>query len=567
MATMPFHRYQPYPAIRLPDRRWPDQILAVAPIWCSVDLRDGNQALIEPMDGATKRRMFEALVKIGFKEIEVGFPAASQTDFDFVRMLIDDHMIPDDVTIQVLTQAREPLVRRTFEALRGVKQAIVHLYNSTSTLQRRVVFGLDRDGITEIAVEGAKLIKAIAEETPETRFTFEYSPESYTGTEPDYAVEICDAVMAVWQPTPTRKVILNLPATVEMSTPNAYADGIEWFCRQLPARDSAIISVHPHNDRGSAVAAAELAVLAGADRIEGTLFGNGERTGNVDLVTLALNLMSQGVDPHLDLSDIGAVVRVAEDCTRLPVHPRHPYAGELVFTAFSGSHQDAIKKGMAALRQANSDQWQVPYLPVDPADLGRNYQAVIRINSQSGKGGISYILERDHGLQLPRGLQIEFSGVVQTVTDTTGKEIDPAALWACFDAEYLASTEPLAIAHYTTMPCRSPVGSVEIMADIRIHGVPQSITGIGNGPIDAFVKALATHCGITVVIDDYHEHAVNHGSNALAAAYIAILAPGRVPLFGVGVNANIVSASLAAVASAINRAFRANILHRESVAA
>jgi 2-isopropylmalate synthase len=378
------------------------------------------------MDGATKRRLFQTLVQIGFKEIEVGFPAASQTEYDFVRMLIEEQLIPDDVTIQVLTQSREPLVRRTFEALRGVKRAVVHLYNSTSTLQRRVVFGTDRAGITAIAVEGARLIKSLADEMPESAIVFEYSPESYTGTEPDYAVEICDAVMAAWQPTPERKVILNLPATVEMSTPNVYADGIEWFCRHLPGRDRAIISVHPHNDRGSAVAAAELAVLAGAERVEGTLFGNGERTGNVDLVTLALNLMSQGVDPRLDLSDIDAVVRVAEACTQLPVHPRHPYAGELVFTAFSGSHQDAIRKGMAALGRANSDTWEVPYLPVDPADLGRSYQAVIRINSQSGKGGISYILERDHSLQLPRGLQIEFSGVVQRVADATGKELDPA---------------------------------------------------------------------------------------------------------------------------------------------
>ncbi len=567
MATMPFHRYQPYPAIRLHDRRWPDRTLDTAPNWCSVDLRDGNQALIEPMDSATKSRLFEALVRIGFKEIEVGFPAASQTDFDFVRMLIDQRMIPDDVTIQVLTQSREPLVRRTFEALRGVRRAVVHLYNSTSVLQRRVVFGMDRAGITGIAVEGARLIKAIADETPDSQFVFEYSPESYTGTELEYAVEICDAVMAVWQPTPTRKVILNLPATVEMSTPNAYADGIEWFCRHLPGRESAIISVHPHNDRGSAVAAAELALLAGAERVEGTLFGNGERTGNVDLVTLALNLMSQGVDPGLDLSDIDAVVRVSEDCTRLPVHPRHPYAGELVFTAFSGSHQDAIKKGMAALKRANSDLWQVPYLPVDPADLGRNYQAVIRINSQSGKGGISYILERDHGLQLPRGLQIEFSGVVQTVADQTGKEVDPAALWGCFEAEYLLSTEPLTVIDHTTVPCRTPAGNVEIAARVRIDGATQTITGVGNGPIDAFVNALVKDCGIRVIVDDYHEHAVHRGSDALAAAYISILAPGRPPVFGVGVHSNIVSASLAATASAINRASRAGSLHRETAAA
>jgi 2-isopropylmalate synthase len=562
---MPFHRYQSYPVTKLPDRRWPDRVLETAPIWCSVDLRDGNQALIEPMDGATKRRLFQTLVQIGFKEIEVGFPAASQTEYDFVRMLIEEQLIPDDVTIQVLTQSREPLVRRTFEALRGVKRAVVHLYNSTSTLQRRVVFGTDRAGITAIAVEGARLIKSLADEMPESAIVFEYSPESYTGTEPDYAVEICDAVMAAWQPTPERKVILNLPATVEMSTPNVYADGIEWFCRHLPGRDRAIISVHPHNDRGSAVAAAELAVLAGAERVEGTLFGNGERTGNVDLVTLALNLMSQGVDPRLDLSDIDAVVRVAEACTQLPVHPRHPYAGELVFTAFSGSHQDAIRKGMAALGRANSDTWEVPYLPVDPADLGRSYQAVIRINSQSGKGGISYILERDHSLQLPRGLQIEFSGVVQRVADATGKELDPATLWGCFEAEYLMRREPLAVIEHSILPSRSPSGAVEITARVSVDGMTRTIAGIGNGPIDAFVNALARECDIALTIDDYHEHAIHHGSDALAAAYISVRVPGRPSLFGVGIHANIVSASLAAAASALNRAVGVGAIRRATV--
>ena len=553
MGTMPFHRYQPYQPVRLPDRAWPDRVLETAPMWCSVDLRDGNQALIDPMDSVTKRRMFEELVRIGFKEIEVGFPAASQTDFDFARMLIEDGLIPDDVTIQVLTQSREPLVRRTFEALKGVRRAVVHLYNSTSTLQRRVVFGLDEPGITGIAVDGARLIKRIAEENPGSEWVFEYSPESYTGTEPDYAVEICQAVMEVWRPTPGRRVILNLPATVEMSTPNAYADTIEWFCRHLPNRDAAIISVHPHNYRGCAVAAAELALLAGADRVEGTLFGNGERTGNVDVVTLALNMMSQGIDPRLDFSDISRVIRVSEDCTRIPVPPRHPYAGDLVFTAFSGSHQDAIKKGMAALKRANSDTWEVPYLPIDPADLGRSYQAVIRINSQSGKGGISYILERDHGLQLPRGLQIEFASVIQRLTDDTGKEVSPEELWSAFEREYLGAAGPLEFVDHTTVPCLNPPGGREITARVRLNGEERTITGTGTGPIDAFVAALARECGITVSVDDYHEHSVAGGSQATAAAYVSARAPGRAPVFGVGLHSNIVTASLRAVASAVNR--------------
>ena len=553
MATMPFHRYQAYPAVRLADRTWPDRVQEKAPIWCSVDLRDGNQALIEPMDAATKRRMFEALVRIGFKEIEVGFPAASQTDFDFLRLLIEEGLIPDDVTIQVLTQSRGHLVRRTFEALTGAKKAIVHLYNSTSTLQRRVVFGMDKAGITGIAVEGARLIKQIADETPGTDFGFEYSPESYTGTELDYAVEICDAVMEAWQPTPEKRVILNLPATVEMSTPNIYADSIEWFCRHLPNRDKAIISVHPHNDRGCAVAAAELALLAGADRVEGTLFGNGERTGNVDIVTIALNLMTQGIDPELDFRDINGVIRVSEECTRLPVHPRHPYAGELVFTAFSGSHQDAIKKGMAALKRANSDTWEVPYLPVDPADLGRSYQAVIRINSQSGKGGISFILERDQGLQLPRGLQIEFSGVVQRLADASGKELSPDDIWDAFQSEYLSGKGPLEFIDYATVPSNSPPGSRDITARIRLNGDERTICGNGNGPIDAFVAALARDCGIVVAVNDYHEHAVSGGSKASAVAYVSLQVPGRPAMYGAAMHHNISAASLAAVVSAVNR--------------
>jgi len=554
MATMPFQRYQPFPTIRLPDRTWPDRPIVAAPAWCSVDLRDGNQALIEPMDPETKRRLFQLLVKIGFKEIEVGFPAASQTDYDFLRVLIEERLIPDDVTIQVLTQSREHLIRQTFEALKGARRAIVHLYNSTSELQRRVVFGQDRAGIKKIATDGARLIKDMASEYPGTEWVFQYSPESFTGTELDYAVEVCDAVMAVWQPTPQQRVILNLPATVEMSTPNLYADSIEWVCRHLAHRDRAIISVHPHNDRGTGVAATELALQAGADRVEGTLFGNGERTGNVDIVTLALNLMTQGIDPELDFSDIDDVVRTAEECTRLPVHPRHPYAGDLVFTAFSGSHQDAIKKGIAALKQANSDKWEVPYLPVDPADLGRTYQAVIRINSQSGKGGIAYILERDHGLQLPRGLQIEFSAVVQKEADASGKELTPGDLWRIFQDEYLKRTSPLEFVDHHTFPSRQVHGSREIVATVRYNGVEQEITGLGNGPIDAFVNALHKAYGVDISVIDYSEHAVSGGSNAAAVAYVSAKPGKGAPLYGVAIDSNIVTASLSAVVSAVNRA-------------
>src|SRR5690606_30564961 len=414
-SKMPFHKYRPFQPIPLPDRRWPNRTITKAPIWCSVDLRDGNQALIEPMGPERKRRMFDTLVQIGFKEIEVGFPAASDTDFTFVREIIEQNVIPEDVTIQVLTQARPELITRTFEGLKGARRAIVHLYNSTSTLQRRDVFGLDQAGITKIATDGARLVKQLADAAPETEWVFQYSPESFTGTEIGYAVEICEAMMDIWQPTPANRMIINLPATVEMSTPNIYADQIEYFLRKVKNRESIILSLHPHNDRGTGVAAAELGVMAGADRVEGTLFGNGERTGNVDVVTLAMNLFSQGVDPELDFSDITAVARTAEYCNQLPVHPRHPYVGELAFTAFSGSHQDAIKKGMAAQAQRNDGIWEVPYLPIDPADVGRAYEPVIRINSQSGKGGISYVLEQDYGLELPRRLQIEFSQVIQKI--------------------------------------------------------------------------------------------------------------------------------------------------------
>ncbi|MDX1514377.1 MAG: 2-isopropylmalate synthase, partial [Gammaproteobacteria bacterium] len=441
-SGMPIHKYQAFAPIDLPDRLWPTRTITKAPIWCSVDLRDGNQALIDPMDSKRKLRMFKVLVEMGFKEIEVGFPSASQTDFDFVRKLIEDDLVPDDVTVQVLTQARDPLIRRTYESLQGVKRAIVHVYNSTSTLQRRVVFDMDREGIKGIATDAANLVRELAEGMNGSEIIYQYSPESFTGTELDFAVEVCDAVAEVWQPTPQKKAIMNLPATVEMATPNVYADQIEWFIRNVSNRESLVVSLHPHNDRGTGVAAAELGVMAGADRVEGTLFGNGERTGNVDVVTLAGNLFSQGIDPELDLSDINMLRETAEYCNQLPVHPRHPYAGDLVYTAFSGSHQDAIKKGMAALEKSNSGVWEVPYLPVDPKDLGRSYEAIIRVNSQSGKGGVAYILNSDYHLDLPRNLQIEFSRAVQNVTDESGKEISADEIWDLFQNEYLKVNKP-----------------------------------------------------------------------------------------------------------------------------
>jgi len=547
-------KYRPFPPVQLPDRQWPSRVITQAPIWCSVDLRDGNQALIEPMGSDRKRRMFELLVQLGFKEIEVGFPAASQTDFDFVRYLADNQLIPDDVSIQVLTQSREPLIRRSFEALQGVKKAIVHLYNSTSPIQRQVVFGLDKAGIVDIAVSGARLMQEIAAEYPDTEWTFEYSPESFSATELDFALEVCETVLDIWQPTPEHKAILNLPATVEMATPNVHADQIEWFCRYLSRRDAVWVSVHPHNDRGTAVAAAELALLAGADRVEGTLFGNGERTGNVDIVTLALNLFTQGIAPKLDLSDINAVVRAAEYCNQLPVHPRHPYAGELVFTAFSGSHQDAIKKGLAA--NAGQEAWDVPYLPIDPNDVGRSYEAVIRVNSQSGKGGISYLLEKDHGLRLPRRLQIEFSQRVQAIADATGKELTSADLWTAFEAEYLQPAEPFHFVDHRTIPDSHTSGVRKLTATIREHGRERLISGKGNGPIDAFIDALNRHCGLDVRVADYHEHAIGAGANATAVSYVEMRMDDGASWFGVGIDSNIVTASLSAVVSAINRALR-----------
>jgi 2-isopropylmalate synthase len=556
MSSMPIHKYRPFKPINLPDRQWPSRVIDRAPTWCSVDLRDGNQALIEPMGPEKKRRMFDMLVKLGFKEIEVGFPAASETDFSFVREIIEQGLIPEDVTIQVLTQSRPELIDKTFEAIEGSRRAIVHLYNSTSELQRRVVFGLDRGGISDIAVTGAKQIGELAAKMRGTAITYQYSPESFTGTELDYAVEICEAVMDVWRPTRERKMIVNLPATVEMATANVHADQIEWFGRNIRDRDSLILSLHPHNDRGAAVAATELGLMAGADRVEGTLFGNGERTGNVDVITLALNLFSQGIDPGLTISDIDEVVRTAEYCTQLPVHPRHPYAGELVYTAFSGSHQDAIKKGFDALKKRNDDFFEVPYLPIDPKDLGRSYEAVIRVNSQSGKGGVAYLLKEDHGLDLPRPLQIEFSRVVQEVADRTGKEMTSADIWALFNQTYLDGG--IRLVDYALLP-EPRAGERRIAAKIVADGAERQIEGVGNGPIAAFVDALRRECGVDFTFLDYHENAVGAGADAQAAAYVKVRAEGDETLHGVGMDSDIVTASLKAVASAANRVRKAAV--------
>jgi len=551
MSGMPIHKYRPFAPIDLPERRWPMQVINRAPQWCSVDLRDGNQALVEPMGPDRKRRMFDLLVKLGFKEIEVGFPSASETDFTFVRKLVEHRLVPDDVTIQVLTQARPELIERSFEAIRGARRAIMHLYNSTSTLQRRVVFGLDKPGIVDIAVSGARLIRELAAAMPETELIYQYSPESFTGTELDFAVEICEAVMDVWRPTPGKKTILNLPATVEMATPNVYADQIEWFGRNIRDRDCITLSLHPHNDRGTAVAAAELAIMAGADRVEGTLFGNGERTGNVDIMTLALNLFSQGIDPGLVISDIDEIVRTVEHCNQLPVHPRHPYAGELVYTAFSGSHQDAIKKGFEALAKRNDTLWEVPYLPIDPKDLGRTYEAVIRVNSQSGKGGVAYVMKTDYGLDLPRGLQIEFSRRVQEVADRTGKELSSTDIWSLFEDTYLRR-DGVVLKDYSLLP-EPRAGERRIAATIALDGIERRIEGVGNGPIAAFVDALGRDCDIALNVLDYHEDAVSAGADAQAAAYIQIRDGGDATLYGVGMDSDIVTASLRAVASAATR--------------
>jgi 2-isopropylmalate synthase len=551
MLKNPASKYRPFAPVRLTDRTWPDAVLTRPPIWCSVDLRDGNQALIEPMDITRKLRLFQQLVQIGFKEIEVGFPSASQTEFDFIRKLIDENLIPDDVTVQVLTQAREPLIRRTFEAMRGAKHVIVHLYNATAPVMRKVVLGLDEDGIMELATSQARLFAELAAEQPGTEWIFQYSPEMFSGTELPFAKRVVDAVTEVWQPTRERKCIINLPSTVEHSTPNIFADMIEWMHRNLARRDAIMLSIHPHNDRGTGTAAGEFALMAGADRLEGCLFGNGERTGNLDLVTVALNLYSQGVDPGLDFSDIDEIRRTVEHCSQLPVHPRHPYAGDLVYTSFSGSHQDAIKKALAARK--DSDIWDMPYLPLDPKDLGRTYEAVIRVNSQSGKGGISYLLESEYGLELPRRLQIEFSQVVQTVMDATGKELTAQDLFELFDREYGVHSIP-APRHQLLEEAQGAAGGLlTLAAEVVVGGRSLSIRGAGTGPIDAFVQGLASATGANVRVLDYHEHAIAAGANAQAVAYLE-LRIGERTLFGVGIDSNIVSASFKAIVSGLQRA-------------
>jgi 2-isopropylmalate synthase len=565
-SSMPIGRYRTFSeeveAITLADRTWPEKVVETAPMWCAVDLRDGNQALIDPMSPERKRRMFDLLVRMGYKEIEVGFPSASQTDFDFVREIIEQGAVPDDVTIQVLTQCRPELIERTFEACAGAPRAIVHFYNSTSILQRRVVFRADRNAVKAIATDGARLCVEQAARYPDTQWRFEYSPESYTGTELEYAVEVCDAVADVIEPTPQRPLIVNLPATVEMATPNVYADSIEWMSRNLARRDSIILSLHPHNDRGTAVAAAELGYQAGADRIEGCLFGNGERTGNVCLVTLGLNLFSRGVNPQIDFSNIDEIRRTVEYCNQLPVHERHPYGGDLVYTAFSGSHQDAINKGLDAMKvsadEADADVddilWQVPYLPIDPKDVGRTYEAVIRVNSQSGKGGVAYIMKADHGLSLPRRLQIEFSQAIQKLTDGEGGEVSPKEMWDVFAEEYLAPIRPLERIRQKVEAAEFDGGTDTVTAVVKVDGVEREIVGAGNGPLAAFVDALGA-VGYDVSVLDYSEHAMSSGEEAQAAAYVEASIGGRT-VWGVGIATSITTASLRAVVSAVNRAAR-----------
>ncbi|MGM0824881.1 MAG: 2-isopropylmalate synthase [Pseudomonadota bacterium] len=550
MLSDPAKKYRPFVAVDLPDRQWPSQRIETPPIWCSVDLRDGNQSLIDPMDQERKERLFDMLLKVGFKQIEVGFPSASQTDFDFVRTLIEQDKIPEDVTIQVLTQARPHLIERTFEALKGARNAIVHVYNATDPMFRRVVFNVDKAECVKIATDATAQIRAAMDAAPETNWTFQYSPELFTTTEMDFAVEIVEAVMETFKPTKDNRMIVNLPATVEIATPNNYADQIEWFCRHVNNRDHLIVSVHPHNDRGTGVAAAELTLMAGADRVEGTLFGNGERTGNVDIVTLAMNMYTQGVHPQLDFSNITPVMREVEYCNQLPVHPRHPYVGDLVFTAFSGSHQDAIKKGMLE-RRANPDAtWDVPYLPIDPLDVGRSYEAVIRVNSQSGKGGVSYLLEQEHGIELPRRLSIEFSQVVQEVAERTGREITSQMIYQAFADEYLEQRAPYALVnHRLSSEPDSP--KVTLDAVIEENGERQSLSGEGNGPLAAFIKALAA-AGHDVEIIDYHEHSRGQGADAEAIAYVEVRIDGKA-VFGVGNDESITSASMKGVLSAINR--------------
>ncbi len=547
MHKDPSNKYRAFTPINIPDRTWPNRVINKAPIWLSSDLRDGNQSLIEPMDAAKKMRFFKTLVAVGLKEIEVGFPSASQTDFDFVRELIEGGHIPDDVTIQVLTQAREDLITRTFESLKGARQAIVHYYNATAPSFRRIVFNQDKAGVIEIAVNAAQIIKRLAAENPETAWRFEYSPEVFSSTETDFAVEVCNAVIGVFQPTPAHKLILNLPATIEAATPNIYADQIEWFCRHVERRDSVLVSLHTHNDRGTGVAATELGLMAGADRVEGCLFGNGERTGNVDLVTVALNLYTQGVDPQLDFSDIDAVRKVVEECNQLPVHPRHPYVGDLVHTAFSGSHQDAIRKGFA--QQDANGVWEVPYLPIDPADIGRSYEAVIRVNSQSGKGGITFLLEQEYGISLPRRMQIEFSQVVQKETDRLGLEMSATQIYSLLQAEYLQATTPYALKGHRL---QEENGTSAVDIEVSSDGVVQHWRGIGKGPLEALVAGLP----VGVEIMDFHEHAIGSGTNARAAAYIELRVNGGRALHGVGIDENLTTASFRALFSALNRSLR-----------
>jgi 2-isopropylmalate synthase len=550
MASFDHSKYPTFEPLKMSARRWPDQVIKAAPLWCSVDLRDGNQALIEPMTAAQKSRLYDQLLQVGFKEIEVGFPSASSHDYEFVRELIDNNRVPDDVTLQVLTQARPQLIEKTFEALRGARRAVLHLYNSTSTVQREKVFQLDREGITKIAVEGARMVKEYAAKYPETEWVFEYSPESFTGTEIDFSIDVCNAVIDVWEPTPDNKAIFNLPATVEMSTPNIYADQIEYFCDRINRRDSILVSTHTHNDRGCAVAAAELGVMAGADRVEGTLMGNGERTGNMDILTMAMNLYSQGVDPKLDFGNMDQIIQTYKDCTQMPLHPRHPYAGELVFTAFSGSHQDAIKKCLD--KRDDAQPWEVAYLPIDPADIGRSYQEVVRINSQSGKGGVAYVLERDYGLQLPRWLQIDFSGAVQRHAEKTESEVAPDAIWDLFQATYFTESGPWQLGNYQVA---REDGIDKLQADLIKAGVTHTLSGSGSGVVESFVHAMELFIGKKIVLVEYSEHALSHSADAEAICYIQLNIEGE-RVCGVGRSADIIQASLDGILGAINVAVR-----------
>lgn len=558
MNRMPAHKYKPFPQIQLPERTWPSKTITKAPLWCSVDLRDGNQALAIPLSVENKLELFNLLVSMGFKQIEIGFPSASQIEFDFARMLIEKKLIPEDVTIQVLTQAREHLITRTFEALRGAKRAIVHVYNSTSEQQRRLVFRMSKQEIKDIAVKGVQLIKDEAKKYPDTEIICQYSPESFTGTELDYAVEVCEAVMQVWQPTREKKIILNLPATVELATPNLFADQVEWFCKHLKNRDHAIISIHAHNDRGTAVAASELALLAGADKVEGTLFGNGERTGNLDIVTLGMNLFSQGIDPNLDFHDINRIVETYEHCTNMTVHARHPYAGELVYTAFSGSHQDAINKGMKIYQDEKPQYWDVPYLPIDPSDVGRTFESVIRINSQSGKGGVAYIMEREYGFFLPKEMHPEFGKIIQAISEETGAVVPPQMILDAFEQTYFSNNNGLSMKSCGVheQPTKGYDGDVcgsEVRATIVVAGAEREIVGTGNGPVDAFCQALKQELGLDFELVSYHEHALDQGSDSKAVAYIQIADKDKKRCFGAGIDTNISIASLKALVSALNR--------------